>query len=164
MATSRRGDMMLDADLVLRIRQIWNAARTQAARSVNSAHVAANWLIGQQIVEAEQGGADRAEYGARLLESLSAQLAAEYGSGFSLTALKYMRLFYIGYPELLQIRHAVRDESGSFGSVGALEIANALRSWSASHRQIRTLRRPHSGQKLADNWNRGTAGRWASRG
>ena len=44
-------------ELLARIRHIWESARTQAARSVNTAHVCANWLIGQQIVEAEQGGA-----------------------------------------------------------------------------------------------------------
>src|SRR4051795_10816900 len=102
---------MLDADLLLRIREIWDTARLQAARSVNSAHVAANWLIGQQIVEAEQGGTDRAAYGTRLLESLSAQLSVEYGNGFSVSALRYMRLFYLGYPGSLPIHQAVRDES-----------------------------------------------------
>jgi len=44
----------LQAGLLRRIRQIWESARGQAARSVNSAHVCANWLIGQQIVLAEQ--------------------------------------------------------------------------------------------------------------
>jgi predicted nuclease of restriction endonuclease-like (RecB) superfamily len=119
------------AELLHRIRQIWEAARSQAARSVNSAHVCANWLIGQQIIEAEQGGAGRAAYGTQLLETLSADLGAEYGSGFSVSALRYMRLFYLGYPDLVRIHHAVRDESGlSRGSAG-LTIVNALRSVSA---------------------------------
>ena len=43
-------------ELLARIRHIWESARTQASRSVNTAHVCANWLIGKQIVEAEQGG------------------------------------------------------------------------------------------------------------
>ncbi len=42
--------------LLARIREIWESQRAQAVRSVNTAHVCANWLIGQQIVEAEQGG------------------------------------------------------------------------------------------------------------
>lgn len=70
----------------------------------------ANWLIGQRIVEAEQGGKARADYSRRLLETLSA-VGKEYGSGFSVTSLKYMRMFYPGYPELLAIRHVMRDES-----------------------------------------------------
>ena len=84
--------------LLARIRHIWESARTQAARSVNTAHVCANWLIGKQIVEAEQGGAKRAAYGQGLLESLSKQLSADYGDGFSLSALKYMRLFFWATP------------------------------------------------------------------
>ena len=82
--------------------------RTQAARSVNTAHVCANWLIGQQIVEAEQGGAKRAAYGKALLKALSEQLSAEYGAGFSVSALQYMRSFFLGYPQLLAKQHAVR--------------------------------------------------------
>lgn len=109
-------------ELLARIRHIWESARTQAARSVNTAHVCANWLIGRQIVEAEQGGAKRAAYGQGLLESLSKQLSADYGDGFSLSALKYMRLFFLGYPELLVNRHAVGDLSDS-----ALAIRHAVR-------------------------------------
>lgn len=99
------------AQLLARIRRIWESARAQAARSVNTAHVCANWLIGQQIVEAEQGGASRAGYGLAVLESLSGRLAAEYGTGFSVSALKYMRLFFQAYPDLLLNRHALRDVS-----------------------------------------------------
>jgi predicted nuclease of restriction endonuclease-like (RecB) superfamily len=101
------------SELLQRIRQIWESARSQAARSVNSALVQANWLIGKQIVETEQGGKSRAAYSSRLLETLSESLEKDYGSGFSVTALKYMRMFYLGYPKLLEIRHAPRDESAS---------------------------------------------------
>jgi predicted nuclease of restriction endonuclease-like (RecB) superfamily len=96
------------AELLVRIRHIWESARTQAARSVNTAHVCANWLIGQQIVEAEQGGAQRAAYGKALLKVLSEQLTADYGQGFSVSALQYMRSFFLGYPGLLTKQHAVR--------------------------------------------------------
>ena len=84
-----------DTDLMARIRDIWEASRQQAIRSVNSAHVCANWLIGKQIVEAEQGGEQRATYGKALLKSLSQQLTDEYGSGFSVSALQYMRAFFL---------------------------------------------------------------------
>lgn len=100
--------MPAQAELLARIRHIWESARTQAARSVNTAHVCANWLIGQQIVEAEQGGAKRAAYGKALLKALSEQLSAEYGAGFSVSALQYMRSFFLGYPQLLAKQHAVR--------------------------------------------------------
>lgn len=115
--------------LLAAIRGIWESARVQAARSVNSALVQANWLIGQQIVEAEQGGKSRAAYSRRLLETLSESLEKEYGSGFSVTALKYMRMFYLGYPALLEIRHAVRDESAQGGAAAK---GHALRGLSAS--------------------------------
>lgn len=123
-----RGDAGTVA-LLTAIRGIWESARLQAARSVNSALVQANWLIGQQIVEAEQEGKSRAAYSSRLLETLSGSLEKEYGSGFSVTALKYMRMFYLGYPALLEIRHVVRDESAP-ASVDA--IGRAPRDQSAS--------------------------------
>ncbi len=114
--------MQPQAELLGRIRHIWESARTQAARSVNTAHVCANWLIGQQIVEAEQGGAKRAGYGKALLKTLSEQLSGEYGDGFSMSALKYMRLFYQAYPDLMSKGHAVRDLLGS-----AVSIRHAVR-------------------------------------
>lgn len=124
--------MDVPAELLQRIRQIWESARGQAARSVNTAHVCANWLIGQQIVEAEQGGRARAEYGKSLLKTLSRQLSAEYGAGFSVSALKYMRLFFLSYRELLPKSHALR---GLFGS----EVQHA----------------PHEGFVAAGEWKPG---------
>ena len=108
---SMQTEATLDTDLMARIRDIWEASRQQVIRSVNSAHVCANWLIGKQIVEAEQGGEQRATYGKALLKSLSQQLTDEYGSGFSESSLKYMRLFFLTYPDLLEKSHALRDQS-----------------------------------------------------
>ncbi|WP_020561189.1 DUF1016 N-terminal domain-containing protein [Thiofilum flexile] len=99
---------LTNAELIIRIRDIWEASRQQVIRSVNSAHVCANWLIGRQIVEAEQNGEQRAEYGKNLLKTLSKQLSTEYGNGFSVSALQYMRAFFLAYPALLPIQHAVR--------------------------------------------------------
>lgn len=100
----------MNGELLARIRQIWQSAQVHTVRSVNSVHVCANWLIGQQIVEAEQAGAERADYGAQLLKNLSQQLTTDYGSGFSLSTLKYMRTFYRSYPNLIPIGHAARDQ------------------------------------------------------
>ena len=99
---------LASSELLARIRLIWESARDQAARSVNTAHVCANWLIGQQVVEAEQGGAKRAAYGKALLKALSVHLTADYGTGFSVSALQYMRGFFLAYPELLSNQHALR--------------------------------------------------------
>lgn len=94
------------AELLAAIRDIWESARLQAARSVNSALVQANWLIGRQVVEAEQKGKSRAAYSSRLLKTLSETLEKDYGNGFSVSALPYMRAFYLGYPALLDLQHA----------------------------------------------------------
>ena len=74
-----------------RIRQILESARTGAARSVNTAQVIANWLIGQEIVEEEQRGKKRAGYGEQLLRDLSARLTSEFGKGFSVDNLEMFR-------------------------------------------------------------------------
>jgi hypothetical protein len=94
------------------IRQIWEAARVQAARSVNSALVQANWLIGKQIVQAEQGGESRAAYNRRLLKTLSSSLQQEYGNGFSVSSLQYMRAFFLDYPRLLKVPPTPGGEAG----------------------------------------------------
>lgn len=75
--------------------------------------VRAYWLIGHEIVEGEQRGRARAGYGEALIEQLSARLQAEFGKGFATTNLKYMRIFYLIYPQLLasEIGHAARDQS-----------------------------------------------------
>jgi predicted nuclease of restriction endonuclease-like (RecB) superfamily len=99
------------AALLTAIRKIWESAQKQAARSVNTTLIQANWLIGQRIVKAEQSGSSRARYNQQLLKNLSQTLEKEYGSGFSVTALQYMRAFFIGYPDLLNIQHAVRVKS-----------------------------------------------------
>jgi predicted nuclease of restriction endonuclease-like (RecB) superfamily len=88
------------------IRKILNDARNRAYRSVNFAMVQAYWDIGRVIVEEEQKGKDRAEYGKHLITSFSRKLTKEFGKGFTITNLKYMRQFYITY----QKSHALRDQ------------------------------------------------------
>lgn len=77
---------------------IVDASRNFAARSVNATLTAAYWMIGRSIVEFEQGGAERAEYGVRLIERLSADLTRRYGRGFSRQNIQLMRSFYLSYP------------------------------------------------------------------
>jgi predicted nuclease of restriction endonuclease-like (RecB) superfamily len=104
------------APLYTRVREILDSARFHAARSVNTAQVLANWFIGREIVEEEQRGKGRADYGTRLLAGLSHRLAKEYGSGFSVSALQYMRAFYLCYPRLVEKQHALRVKSPPAGS------------------------------------------------
>jgi hypothetical protein len=101
------------APLYKRIREILESARASASRSVNTTHVVANWLVGREIVEEEQKGRRRADYGKRLLESLAERLCEDYGPGYSLRSLQLIRQFYIEYPSLIstkEIPHAVRAE------------------------------------------------------
>jgi predicted nuclease of restriction endonuclease-like (RecB) superfamily len=87
--------------LYQRIREILKAARSTAARSVNTAQVAANWLIGREIVEEEQKGKWRAEYGKEMLKDISGRLQKEYGNGYSVDNLELFRRFYREYPSLI---------------------------------------------------------------
>ena len=92
-----------------RVASILEQARNNVVRSVNSSMIIAYWLIGREIVHAVQEG-ERAEYGQQVLETLSAQLTARYGKGFSETNLKYFRTFYSMYSNRLEIRHPSGDE------------------------------------------------------
>lgn len=85
------------AQLVAEIRALLHRARQAAARQVNALLVRTNFEIGRRIVEHEQGGAARAEYGAAVLRSLSAQLTGEFGRGYSVDNLTLMRRFYLCY-------------------------------------------------------------------
>ena len=73
--------------------------RKQVAQSVNTVLVQTYWLVGQHIVEFEQQGNQRAEYGTFLFEQLSKDLSIRYGKGFSRSNLVYMRKFYIEFPK-----------------------------------------------------------------
>lgn len=85
-------------DLLGNIRQVIDQARTQVQQTVNSAMVQAYWQIGRLIVEDEQQGQVRAEYGTGLLQQLSQSLTAEYGKGFDASNLRNMRGFYLAFP------------------------------------------------------------------
>jgi predicted nuclease of restriction endonuclease-like (RecB) superfamily len=86
--------------LIADVKKIIEQARAQAYSAVNSAMVQAYWLIGRRIVEEEQGGEKRAEYGACVIASLSRELAGEFGRGFSIQSLKNFRQFYLTFPDL----------------------------------------------------------------
>jgi predicted nuclease of restriction endonuclease-like (RecB) superfamily len=88
-----------------RIKSILQQARNQVYAAANSSMVQAYWCIGKSIVE-QQGGYERAEYGQQLLKALSVQMTADFGKGFTITNLKYMRQFYLLFP----IGHALRDQ------------------------------------------------------
>ena len=88
------------------IAEILKLARQRSYHAVNRTMIEAYWLIGQQIVEEEQDGKHRAEYGKSLLVYLAQRLTADFGKGFDQSNLRYIRLFYKNFP----IRDAVRHE------------------------------------------------------
>ena len=77
-------------------------ARRTSARAVNAVMTATYWEIGRRIVEFEQGGKRRAEYGEVLLMRLSDDLTARFGRGFQKSNLYQMRAFYLTYTEIFQ--------------------------------------------------------------
>ena len=82
------------------IKQIVAEARQKAYSAINSAMVEAYWQMGKRIVEEEQQGKERADYGKQLLKELSAELTKEFGKGFSTGSLYYYRQFYNTFPEI----------------------------------------------------------------
>jgi len=84
-------------DLLREVRELILSARKAVVHSVDLIQVLTNFEIGRRIVEHEQGGAERAEYGEAMLKALAEALTDEFGRGFSLTNLKMMRKFYLTY-------------------------------------------------------------------
>ena len=93
--------------LVELCRRTHDETRRSAARAVDRSLVVRNWLFGWYIVEYEQSGADRAEYGTQTLKKLSAALKERIGRGFSVDILEQTRRFYRSY------EHIVADASSS---------------------------------------------------
>ena len=114
------------------VSKIVGAARASVVRSVNATMTAAYWLIGHRIVEFEQSGEERAEYGAALMEQLAADLTKRFGRGFSRQNLQNMRLFYLSYPPD-KIRQTVSGEfdNASIDSRLAELLAAFPLPWSA---------------------------------
>ncbi|MFT4061599.1 MAG: PDDEXK nuclease domain-containing protein [Edaphocola sp.] len=84
---------------ILEIKTILAQARQKAYSAINSAMVEAYWNIGKRIVEEEQHGADRAEYGKQIIQTISDELTEEFGKGFSKRTIWEIRQFYTCFPE-----------------------------------------------------------------
>jgi hypothetical protein len=91
------------------IRRILRTAKQQAFIAVNFAMVEAYWKIGKRIVEEEQRGEDKAEYGKHLISELSHQLSVEFGKGFTEANLWNFRQFYLMFREEKKL-YALRRE------------------------------------------------------
>lgn len=83
--------------LVRRISEVYSNSQLRAHQAVNAQLTATYWQIGHDIVEFEQGGRTRADYGKALLTNLSRDLSVQHGKGFSRSNVIYMRLLYLQY-------------------------------------------------------------------
>jgi predicted nuclease of restriction endonuclease-like (RecB) superfamily len=84
--------------LLGQISQTLVSGQSRAIQAVNAQLIDTYWKIGQHIVEFEQAGQERAEYGKGLIDKLAQDLSVRHGKGFKRTNLVYMRLFYLRYP------------------------------------------------------------------
>lgn len=84
-------------DIFIDIKNIIELSKKKVVTSINSTMTTTYFLIGKRIVEEEQGGEKRAEYGKSLIKTLSIKLTESYGKGFSETNLKQMKNFYLAY-------------------------------------------------------------------
>lgn len=91
--------------LIDQISMLWDIAKEKAVDAVNSELLMANWQTGQYIVEFEQKGETRAQYGEQLLVRLSKDLTVRRGKGFSRSNLTYMRKLYLAFPKCETLSH-----------------------------------------------------------
>jgi predicted nuclease of restriction endonuclease-like (RecB) superfamily len=91
--------------LLVNISETYISGQVRAHQAVSAQLIQTYWKIGQYIVEFEQGGQAKAEYGKALLSNLSKDLRLRHGKGFSRSNLTYMRLFYLRYPICETVSH-----------------------------------------------------------
>ena len=134
-----------DAQFISDIKAIVYTAKQKAYQAADLFQVAANWLVGRRIVEQEQHGQERAQYGKHIVELASEALTAEFGKGYSVVNIKSFRKFYLTFNNLL-IGQTPSAQSGNDltikgQSVSAeLELAKMLPSnlsWSHYERLMR---------------------------
>ena len=117
---------LLSTQLITDIRALLATSRQQLQTAVNSAMVLTYWQVGRLIVEDEQAGAARAEYGAQALQAISNALQIEFGKGFDVTNLRNMRRLYQSFP----IRETLSLELGWSHYCRVLRIENQrARDW-----------------------------------
>ena len=123
-------------NLIEKIGITYEAAKSKVVSAVNTEMLHAYWEIGKDIIEFEQGGKLKAEYGKQLLENLSKDLSLRHGKGFSRSNLNYMRLLYNKYPICETLSHKL--------------------SWSHYYELLKIendlAREFYEKQAIADNW------------
>ena len=134
------------------IEELHNIVRTNLNRvysAINLGQVNTNWNIGRRIVEQEQHGKTRAEYGMRVIAIASQTLTEEFGRGYSITNIKSFRKFYIEFQDLAIGQTASAQSVGPKGQMPSAQSENAFPAtltWSHYERLMRVT------DKEARNW------------
>ncbi|MCA0333851.1 MAG: PDDEXK nuclease domain-containing protein [Bacteroidetes bacterium] len=131
---------------IVEIKQILAQARQKSYQAVNSAMVEAYWLIGKRIVEEEQNGKERADYGKEIIKNISDEMTREFGKGFSKRTIWEIRQFYTTFPDFSIVRTLSAQLSWShFQRIAKVQNEKAriyyLKEASINNWSVRTLDR-----------------------
>jgi predicted nuclease of restriction endonuclease-like (RecB) superfamily len=147
--------------LLDRVSTLIEEARRKAVKQVNTIIIQTYWEIGRLIVEGEQKGEERAEYGERVLKRLANDLTKKYGRGFSERNLEMMRKFYITYPHISQTTSAKSSQqlTGETRTLSAefLTPSGQILSWS-HYCELITIKDDHARsfyeiESIKNNWS-----------
>lgn len=145
-STPKYGDVHSEIVLLL------DAARHNAARSVNAVMTTAYWEIGRRIIDLEQDGQDRAAYGEALIERLANDLTKRFGRGFSRQNLWQMRAFHLAWPEAAILQTVSGESVWMNPTVKSFPLP-----WSAYVRLLsvknKTARRFYENEALRCGWS-----------
>ncbi|NWF91129.1 MAG: DUF1016 domain-containing protein [Ignavibacteriaceae bacterium] len=127
------------------IKQILDKARSAAFRTVNFLMVESYWNIGRLIVEEEQKGKKRAEYGKYLIKELSERLTKDFGKGFDVSNIRHMRQFYLSFPIQDAVRLKFKKSNNNklhavSGETGSIRHALSDKSKNQNDKKLNTLR------------------------
>lgn len=135
METKPKTDNLEESSFIRELKNIVDVCRKRAYTSINMTQVIMNWSIGRRIVEQEQHGETRAQYGKHVVSLASRELTAEYGRGFSESNIRSFRKFYIEF-KFMPIQQTLSAESMSaIGQTMSAQLAKL--PWSHYERLMR---------------------------
>ena len=123
----------LPSNLFSSIKQLIENAKSSIVRNINTAMLLTYFEIGKMIIDNEQGGKDRAEYAKETLKNLSQQLTKEFGKGYSVDNLQWMRKFYLMYQNRISEKYETAFRNSAEDANYESASRNSLFSLSWSH-------------------------------
>ena len=145
------------SEFYVSVAAVLQKARSNSYRAVNFIMVEAYWNVGRLIVEEEQQGKERAEYGEALVRGLSERLTLNFGKGFGVSNLFAFRQFYLAFQKFRAVRGMSEDEDKS---VASPPIRHALRgelTWTHYRRLLRVekpeAREWYMNEAAEQNWS-----------